>query len=321
VLIGLAISIFYILKSNYKNPFSLQKEASYNDETMRLELPNQVSFLNKASIKEALWQVPQGSKVIIDATYSDFIDNDVLEIIEDFKTTVSKEKNIKLNIVGLEKHCKQADYIQFTNVVDKAAQQKMTPDEVLEILKVGNERFISGKSNEKYLKQQVGATALGQNPFAIILSCIDSRTTAEHIFDLGLGDIFSIRIAGNILNEDILGSMEFGAHVVGVRLVLVLGHTKCGAIAGACNHVKLGNLTTLLDKVQPAIELEKTIVENRNGSNATFVNKVAEQNVFQTIDRIKNESSIIAELEQAGKVKIVGGLYDIETGKVDFYMV
>lgn len=319
VLIGLAISIFYILKSNFLNPFVLQKETMHENETMRLELPNQVSFLNKASIKDTLWSVPQNSKVVIDATYSDFIDNDVLEIINDFKTTVSKDKNIKLNIIGLKEIYKLEDHIQFVNVLDKAAQQKLTADSILDILKSGNERFVHGNSSEKYLKHQVNATSFGQNPFAIILSCIDSRTTAEHIFDLGLGDIFSIRIAGNILNEDILGSMEFGVHEIGVKLIVVLGHSKCGAIVGACNHVELGNLTALLEKVKPAIENEKTVTEYRNGSNSVFVDKVSEQNVLYSIERIRQESTLINELEKAGKIKIVGGFYDVETGKVNFY--
>ncbi len=319
VLLGLAISIFYILKSNFKNPFVLQKETLYVGETMRLELSNQVSFLNKASIKDTLGSVPNNSKVIIDATNSDFIDNDVLEVIEDFRSTISKEKDIKLNVIGLKKHYQLEDHIQFVNVLDKASQQKMSPFDILEILKTGNQRFVSGNRTEKYLKHQVNATSFGQNPFAIVLSCIDSRTTSEHVFDLGLGDIFSVRIAGNILNEDILGSMEFGVHEIGVKLIVVLGHTKCGAISGACSNIKLGNLTTLLDKVKPAIENERTIVLNRDGSNMEFVNKVAEQNVFNTINRIKKESTIIAELAQAGKIKIVGGLYNVETGIVEFY--
>jgi carbonic anhydrase len=319
VLIGLAISIFYLLKSNFKNPFVLQKETLHIGETMRIELSNQVSFLNKASIKDTLWSVPNNAKVIIDATYSDFIDNDVLEIIDDFKNTVSVEKNIQLNILGLKNHYQLEDRIQFVNVLDKETQQKLKPEAILEILKKGNERFVNGNWTEKYLKHQVNATSFGQNPFAIVLSCIDSRTTTEHIFDLGLGDIFSVRIAGNILNEDILGSMEFGIHEMGVKLVVVLGHTKCGAIIGACNHVKLENLTTLLDKIAPAIENEKSILYDRNGSNSIFVNKVAEQNVHLTIERIKKESKIIANLELVGKIKIVGGLYDVETGKIIFY--
>lgn len=319
VLIGLAISIFYLLKSNYKNPFVLNKETLHVYETIRMELPNQVSFLNKASIKDTLWNIPNDSKVIIDATYSDFIDNDILEVIDDFKNIISTERNIKLNIVGLREQYQLDDYVEFVNVLDKETQQKLSPADILELMKNGNIRFVSGNWTEKYLKQQVDATSFGQSPFAIILSCIDSRTTTEHIFDLGLGDIFSIRIAGNILNRDILGSMEYGIHEMGVKLLVVLGHTKCGAITSACNHVELGNLTSLLEKVKPAIEMERTVLENRDGSNNAFVSKVSKHNVLLTIERIRRESVIINEFEQAGKIKIVGGLYDVETGKVDFY--
>ena len=151
------------------------------------------------------------------------------------------------------------------------------------------------------------------------MSCIDSRTTTEHIFDLGLGDIFSVRVAGNVLNKDILGSMEFATKLSGVKLIVVLGHSKCGAIIGACNHVELGNLTGLLNKVKPAMEYEKTVIENRTGSNFTFVNKVSQLNVRLNIERIRKESNIIYELEQQKKVKIIGGFYHIETGKVTFF--
>lgn len=319
VIIGLLVSIFYILKSNFKNPFVLQNEELHFNETIRLELPNQVSFLNKASIKDTLWSVPNGSKVIIDASNTDYIDHDVIEDIEEFKNTVSIDREIKLNIIGLKDQYQLKDYIQFVNVLDKEALDKLTPDEVLDTLKKGNARFLSGDLNEKYLQHQVNATSFGQNPFAIILSCIDSRTTTEHIFDLGLGDIFSVRIAGNILNEDILGSMEFGVYKIGVKLVVVLGHTKCGAIAGACSNVKLGNLTGLLEKINPAIDSEVTIETDRDGSNLVFVDKVAELNVHKTMDRIRNESSLIAEYEKEGKIKIVGGMYSVETGGVTFF--
>lgn len=319
ILIGLGVSLFYLLKSNFKNPFLLEKETLHVGETMRMELPNQVSFLNKATIKDTLWSVPADSKVVIDATYCDFIDNDVLEIIEDYTKTVSVENNIKLNLIGFKKQYYLEDRIQFVNVLDKETQQKLSPDEIINILKKGNDRFVNGSLSEKYLKHQVNATSFGQNPFAIILSCIDSRTTAEHVFDLGLGDIFSIRIAGNIINEDVLGSMEFGIYKVGVKLILVLGHTSCGAIIGACDNAKLDNLTLLLNKIKPAIDAEKTENENRNGSNSNFVNKVAVQNVYLTIERVRKESPLISEYEKDGKIKIIGGLYNIETGKVDFF--
>ena len=201
----------------------------------------------------------------------------------------------------------------------KETQSSLTPDMALQILKEGNQRFINNLKANRNLLQQVNETSTGQFPFATILSCIDSRTSAELIFDQGLGDVFSIRIAGNILNEDILGSMEFGTKVVGTKILVVLGHTKCGAIVGACNHVELGNLTTLLKKVQPAIEQETVTTEQRDGSNKEFVNNVAQLNVTLTIERIRKESPIIAELEQQGAIKIIGGMYDVETGAVAFY--
>lgn len=201
----------------------------------------------------------------------------------------------------------------------KETQTSLTPNAALEILKEGNDRFVKNLKANRNLLQQVNETSTGQFPFATILSCIDSRTSAELIFDQGLGDVFSIRIAGNILNEDILGSMEFATKVVGTKVLVVLGHTKCGAIVGACNHVEMGNLTTLLNKVQPAIFNEKSVVENRDGSNPVFVKKVTELNVHLTIDRIRRESPIIAEMEEQGLIKIVGGMYDVETGVVSFY--
>lgn len=201
----------------------------------------------------------------------------------------------------------------------KETQSSLTPDLALQILKDGNQRFLNNLKANRNLLQQVNETSTGQFPFATILSCIDSRTSAELIFDQGLGDIFSIRIAGNILNEDILGSMEFATKVVGTKVIMVLGHTKCGAIVGACNHVEMGNLTTLLNKIQPAIYHEKVTKDNRTGSNVSFVKNVTELNVSLTIDRIRRESPIIAELESTGQIKIVGAMYDVENGEVTFF--
>lgn len=201
----------------------------------------------------------------------------------------------------------------------KETQSNLTPDKALEILKEGNLRFVNNLKANRNLLQQVNETSTGQFPFATILSCIDSRTSAELIFDQGLGDIFSIRIAGNILNEDILGSMEFATKIAGSKIIVVLGHTKCGAIIGACNHVEMGNLTTLLNKIQPAVFNEKQTKENRNGSNEVFVNRVTNLNVHLTIERIRRESPVIVELEEEGKLKIVGGMYDVENGNVTFF--
>ena len=200
----------------------------------------------------------------------------------------------------------------------KETQAELNPDLALEILKEGNDRFVKNLKANRNLLQQVNETAQGQFPFATILSCIDSRTSAELIFDQGLGDVFSIRIAGNILNEDILGSMEFATKVVGTKIIIVLGHTKCGAIVGACNNVELGNLTALLHKVKPAIALEKDTTENRTGSNVRFVDNVTTNNVIHTIERIRRESPIILDLENTGAIKIVGAIYNVDNGRVNF---
>jgi carbonic anhydrase len=200
----------------------------------------------------------------------------------------------------------------------KKTQEDLTPDLAIEILKKGNERFINNIKAHRNLLQQINETSSGQFPFAAILSCIDSRTSAELIFDQGLGDIFSIRIAGNILNEDILGSMEFACKIAGSKLILVLGHTNCGAIIGACDNIKLGNITSLMDKIKPAITMETQTVSERNGRNDEFVKNVAVNNVRITVDEILRRSSILNELEKENKIKITGGIYDVETGKVNF---
>lgn len=201
----------------------------------------------------------------------------------------------------------------------KEMQKALTPEKAIEILKKGNERFINNLKANRNLLQQVNETSDGQHPFAVILSCIDSRTSAELIFDQGLGDIFSIRIAGNVLNEDILGSMEFACKLAGAKVIVVLGHTKCGAIKGACDNVKMGNLTALLDKIQPAIESEQTVKKDRNSSNGEFVEKVAAINVSLTVQAVLNSSPILKEMISKGEIGIVGGIYDVTTGVVDFY--
>lgn len=201
----------------------------------------------------------------------------------------------------------------------KETQDTLTPDLALQILKDGNHRFINNLKANRNLLQQVNETSVGQFPFAVILSCIDSRTSAELIFDQGLGDIFSIRLAGNVVNSDVIGSIEFATKVAGSKIVVVLGHTKCGAVTGACNHVEMGSLTGLLKKIEPAIEAETETKENRNGSNSDFVLNVSEKHVALSMERIRKESEIIADLEKEGAIKIVGGFYDVETGIVNFY--
>jgi len=198
-------------------------------------------------------------------------------------------------------------------------QAAITPTMALDLLKEGNKRFVNNLKVNRNLLQQANETSVGQHPFAIILSCIDSRTSVELIFDQGLGDVFSVRIAGNILNEDILGSMEFGCKVAGAKIIVVLGHTKCGAIKGACDHLEMGNLTALLSKIQPAVYDEKTVTENRNSDNGEFVEKVAAINVKRTVHAIIERSPILKEMIGTGEIEIIGGNHDITTGEVSFY--
>ena len=200
----------------------------------------------------------------------------------------------------------------------KEMQTAITPLMALELLKDGNKRFVNNLKVNRNLLQQANDTSDGQHPFAVILSCIDSRTSAELIFDQGLGDVFSVRIAGNIINEDILGSMEFGCKVAGSKII-VLGHTKCGAVKGACDHVEMGNLTALLTKIRPAVDDELTTSENRNSSNSEFVEKVSVINVKRTVQSILQRSPILKEMIEKGEIGIVGGTHDIKTGQVDFF--
>lgn len=203
--------------------------------------------------------------------------------------------------------------------LNKELQASITPRKALEILKNGNNRFVTNLQEHRNLLEQVNDTRDGQWPFATILSCIDSRTSAELIFDQGLGDVFSVRIAGNIVNTDILGSMEFACKVAGSKLIVVLGHSKCGAVKGACDHVEMGNLTELLSKIQPAVYQEKETQENRNASNSVFVENVAEINVKRNVKNIIERSFILEQMIENGEIGIVGGMHNIETGEVTFY--
>lgn len=203
--------------------------------------------------------------------------------------------------------------------INKETQESITPRKALNLLKEGNLRFMYNLKANRDLLQQANDTRDGQWPFAIILSCIDSRTSAELIFDQGLGDIFSVRIAGNIVNTDILGSMEFACKVAGSKLIVVLGHSKCGAVKGACDHVEMGNLTELLSKIQPAVYQEKNTQNNRNSENSVFVENVAAINVKRSVKNIIERSFILEQMVEKGEIGVIGAMHNIETGKVEFY--
>lgn len=200
------------------------------------------------------------------------------------------------------------------------SQSQMTPEKALELLKEGNQRFLKGTPRERKLNQQVIETAYGQYPFASIVGCIDSRVPTSLIFDQGIGSLFSARVAGNIINDDILGSLEFACKLAGAKLVVVLGHTSCGAVKGACDQAELGNLTALLSKINPAVLAitEPENPEERTSKNVAFVDAVALENVKLTVQNVRTYSNVLRSMENQGTIKIIGAMYDVATGEVRF---
>ena len=317
LLIGLIAALFSILLENYKSAFYFNESHIGNKTIIRFS--EHVSFLNKANIKQTLEKLADNSELIIDATRSKFIDYDIFEIIEDFKIE-AKRKKIKLSIENLRGYgvLKPLENVRAPNY---HSQRALTPRKVLNLLKDGNERFVSNLHSNRNLLEQINDTQQGQFPIAIILSCMDSRTSVELIFDQGLGDVFSTRIAGNVINDDILGSMEYACMLAGSKLIVVLGHSHCGAIIGACDHVELDHLSGLLEKIKPAVNAveidESTLV---TGDNENLVQKVANKNVELNVQLIRTKSPLLAAMESNSEIAIVGGMYDIETGKVKFYV-
>jgi carbonic anhydrase len=300
------------LLENYKSA-SYFREAVIGNKTF-FRLSEHVSFLNKANIKYTLDNVPANSDVVIDATRCKYIDYDVYEIINDFKQE-ARLKNITLTLENM-RGFGQLPPIEKVRSQTYDSQQSLTPAEVLAILQHGNEHFINNLEANRNLLEQVNDTQQGQFPIAMILSCMDSRTSVELIFDLGLGDAFSVRVAGNIINDDILGSMEYACKVAGSKLIVVLGHSHCGAIKGACADVKLDHLTGLLAKIQPAIT---TVTKQGECTHEHLVEQVAEQNVLLSVAQIRERSAVLETLIQAGDIGIIGGMYDVETGRVTFF--
>ncbi len=314
--IGLITALFSILLENYKSAFYLNESHIGNKTILRLS--EHVSFLNKANIQQTFEQQPDYSEVVIDATRSKYIDYDVFEIIENFKIEAQR-KHIKLSVENLRGYG-VLEPVENARAPTYDAQQALTPAKVLAVLKEGNERFVNNLKSHRNLLEQVNDTRQGQFPIAIILSCMDSRTSVELIFDQGLGDVFSARVAGNVINDDILGSMEYACKLAGSKLIVVLGHSHCGAIMGACANVELDHLTGLLQKIKPAVDAvhaEESVQITAN--DAGVVQKVADKNVQLTVEQISRKSPVLDALVKSGDIGIVGAMYDIETGKVKFY--
>lgn len=331
VLIGLATSLAFILHSNYRRPMLRFMEHHVSGDVLRIEFSNQVSFLNRAVLEQALDSVPVNGHVVLDARNTDYIDPDILDLIDDFRRLTAPARNLKVSLVGFKERYVMEDEIQYVDVSTREVQAQLTPESVLQFLKEGNERFVTGRRLTRDLARQVDATAAAQYPMAVVLSCIDSRSPVELIFDMGVGDAFVIRIAGNVAKEKVLGSMEFACAVAGARLVLVMGHTSCGAVKAAVDLFGTGNTAskaTGCEHLDALVnEIQKSIVPGTkphgdwvtSETKLMYVDDVAKRNVATTIAYIRSASRSLRELEAAGKIAILGSMYDIKTGRVTFF--
>ncbi len=329
--IGLAISLAFILGSNLRRPLRSIKERHLGGDVLHIELANQVSFLNRAALDRVFSSIPRGGHILLDAVNTVYIDPDILSMIREFKEKTAPIRGVQVSLRGFRDRYKLHDEIQYVDYSTRELQRLLTPDQVLKILQEGNERFRTGKRLTRDLNRQLQATALGQHPLAVILSCIDSRTPAELIFDLGLGDIFSVRIAGNISSAKVLGSMEYGCAVAGAKLIVVIGHTQCGAVTAAVNFVGsqtnveqatgCQHLEPIIHEIQNAIDLPSCQHAEHwpEQQRANLIDAVARRNVMHTVECILRESRSINRLVQEGRLAVVGAMYDVVTGQIDFF--
>lgn len=329
-ILGLLVSITFILYSNFKRPTRSILEKHASGDLLRIELANQVSFFNRAGLMEALRDVPDGGSVLIDASNAVYIDPDIQELIRAYRDEIAPLHKIQVSTAGFQGHYTIDNQVQFIDYVTRDLQERLTPQQVLTILRQGNDRFRTGRRLTRDLGRQIEATALGQYPLAIILSCIDSRTPSELVFDLGLGDIFSVRIAGNIIGRKVMGSLEYGCAVAGAKLILVMGHTSCGAVTAAVRHAcrqddsdiaatceHLGYVADeITQSMTPAICRE--FIEGDENHRQATIDAVARNNVKRVVADLMNQSSTLRTLAQQGKISIVGGMYDVFSGRIEF---
>lgn len=318
ILIGLLVSLFYILKSNSTVRIDIIKEIYPNGVTSRLVLPQQTTFLNKASLIAELHSIPKKSQLIIDARYSDYIDKEIVEFIKEFQQEEAPHKQISLNLIGFKDQYNIHNYIDFINVTTYDVQATLDPRQVLQILREGNQRFLNDTRIHRSFNIDIKHTAATQHPIAVVLGCIDSRVPVETILDMSFGDLFCVRVAGNVVNDDVLASIEYACKVVGAKLIVVLGHTRCGAIQAACDGVEEGHITQLLDKIKPAIAAEKETIHQRNSHNIEFLTHVTELNIANTITNLYKQSQILRNLIDQEEVGLVGAIYHVNSGEVDF---
>ncbi len=330
VLIGLAICLGFILNSNLRRPLRRILERHPGGDVLRIEFANQVSFLNRAVLSDTLENVKPGGNVLLDARYTDYIDPDVVDLIRQFQEHTAPARNVSVSMIGFKDRYDMRDTLEFVDHFDRDLQSKLTPLQVIRILQEGNSRFRLGQRLTRDIPRSIETTCKGQFPMAVVLSCIDSRAPAELIFDAGLGDIFSARVAGNLTTSRVLGSIEYGCAVAGSKLVLVMGHTRCGAVSAAVDLMLQGktalettgceNLDAVVLEIQKSINSAalKQYPDWTEDEKNAFLDDVIRRNVLRTMDNIRQESPTLNRLDEEGQIKIVGGIYDVTTGEMRF---
>jgi len=328
ILIGLAVSTLFILISSLRRPIRRIVETHIGGDVLHIELANQVSFLNRAALEKVFQEAERGANLLIDASGTDYIDPDVLSLIRDFKETRGPARGVEVSLRGFRDKYDLKNEIKFADYSTRELQDRISPEQAIEILREGNRRFRTGERLTRDYLRQVDATADAQTPLATILSCIDSRVPAELVFDVGIGDIFSVRVAGNVVGTKSLGSIEYGVGVAGVKLVVVLGHTRCGAVTSSvqlltenknveeetgCQH-----LQKIVDEIAPCLEGEDPSKLAERSGDEEFIDEIARRNVLRTVDAIISRSDVIRKAVESEKIKVVGAIYDVKSGNIEF---
>jgi carbonic anhydrase len=330
IVIGLAVAIGFILNSNMRRPVHRFVEKHLGGDVVHIELANQESFLNRAALSKSLAEVPRNGQVLLDARNMDYIDPDVLDLIRDYKEQGGPAHGVEVSLVGFRNEYNFNDQIQYIDYSTLELQDAMTPRQVLNILKDGHQRARTGRRLTRDFNRQVRATAEAQHPLAVVLSCIDSRTPAELIFDLGMGDIFSIRVAGNVTSREVLASAEYGCAIARAKLIVIIGHTRCGAISAAvdllCSNKTAADATgcqhldSIVDEIHPSADriMGQSPGELTLPEKLAMVDVVARENVFRVVTELRRQSRTLDGLVRERRIAIVGAMYDIVTGDIEF---
>lgn len=327
VLVGLFVSLSFVFGRNLRGGFRVIRESHVGGVVHRIEFSHQASFLNRARLLSLLARFQEGDHVALDARQSEYVDSDLLSLVREFAEESAPARGIVVSLLGFQDRYELDDVVQYVDYTSREVQATLKPQQVLQILREGNERFVTGNRLNRDLARQVDATKTGQHPMAIIVSCIDSRAPAELLFDVGIGDIFSCRLAGNVARRKALGSIEFACKVAGSRLVVVLGHTSCGAVKATCEFVGKGvdpastgltNLAAITSVIGESVHEEMHRQKDPDYKDPAFVDRVTATHVGHTLEWLIANSPTLQAMLKAGEIGLVGAMYDITTGRVEF---